>query len=78
MRKNVPVITAVKTRLLGMQDCNLYMSYSSRFTSTATDMPTEERIKKVINNMAQNMRKHNKGGCNFIEAINDFMANSAN
>ncbi len=75
MRKNVPVITAAKTRLLGMQNCNLYISYSSQFTSTATDVPTEERIRKVINNMAQNMRKQNKGGCNYIEAINDFMAN---
>lgn len=78
MRKNVPVITAVKNKLQHIQACNLYLSYSSQFTSTATALPTEERIKKVINNMAQNMRKQNKGGCNYIEAINDFMANSAN
>lgn len=78
MRKNVPVITAVKTKLEYMQSCNLYMSYTSQFANTATKLPTEERIKKVINNMAQSMRKQNKGGCNYIEAINDFMANSAN
>jgi glutamyl-tRNA reductase len=78
MRKNVPVITAVKTKLQHMQACNLYITYSSQFTTTATAIPTEERIKKVINNMAQNMRKQNKGGCNYIEAINDFMAHSAN
>lgn len=78
MRKNVPVITAVKTKLECMQTCNLYISYSSKFTSTATALPTEERIRKVVNNMAQSMRRQNKGGCNYIEAINDFMANSAN
>ncbi len=74
MRKNVPVITAVKSKLSSLQDCDLYASYAAQFSSITTDLPTEERIQKVINNMAQSMRKQNKGGCNYIEAINDFMA----
>ena len=78
MRKNVPVITAVKSKLSSIQDCNLYASYAAQFSSSTTELPTKERIQKVINNMAQNMRKQNKGGCNYIEAINDFMAASAN
>jgi glutamyl-tRNA reductase len=78
MRKNVPVITAVKSKLSSIQDCDLYASYAAQISSTTTELPTEERIQKVINTMAQNMRKQNKGGCNYIEAINDFMAVSAN
>ncbi len=78
MRKNVPVIAAVKSKLSSLQDCDLYASYAAKFSSTITKLLTEQRIQKVINNMAQNMRKQNKGGCNYIEAINDFMAVSAN
>jgi len=50
--------------------------YNSINASTTIDCDT--RIKKVINNMAQNMRKEKKGGCNFIEAIHEFMVLSAN
>ncbi|MBC7650918.1 MAG: glutamyl-tRNA reductase [Deinococcales bacterium] len=74
MRKNVPVITAVKSKLLNMQSCVLYTNYSARVSKNIKLISTEDRIQKVINNMAQNMRKQNKGGCNYIEAINDFMA----
>ncbi len=74
MRKNVPVIKAVKSKLLDMQTCGLYASYSAQLPAACSSSPnTEERIQKVINNMAQNMRRQNKGGCNYIEAINDYM-----
>ncbi len=76
MRRNVPVIKAVKSKLIEMQDCNMFNSYYNSQNSTTAD--SNLRIQKVINNMAQNMRKENKGGCNFIEAINEFMAISAN
>lgn len=78
MRKNVPVITAVKSKLLDMKTCGLYANYSAQLSTTNTVLTTEDRIQKVISNMAQNMRKQNKGGCNYIEAINDFMALNAN
>ena len=77
MRKNVPVIKAVKSKLIAMQECDLFISYSNtHHTTTTSDCNT--RIQKVINNMAQNMRKKNKGGCNYIEAINEFIAISSN
>ena len=77
MRKNVPVIKAVKSKLIEMQECGMFINYSnSHHSTTTTDCNT--LIQKVISNMAQNMRKENKGGCNFIEAINEFMAISAN
>ena len=77
MRKNVPVIKAVKSKLMAMQDCNMFISYFNNHQSTTTG-DCNARIQKVINNMAQSMRKENKGGCNFIEAINEFIAISAN
>ncbi len=77
MRKNVPVIKAVKSKLIEMQECGMFINYSnSHHSTTTTDCNT--LIQKVISNMAQNMRKENKGGCNFIEAINEFMAISSN
>lgn len=77
MRKNVPVLKAAKDKLLAMQSCTLFNHYFVQ-TNTSTTLNAETRIQKVINNMAQNMRKQNRGGCNFIEAINDFMMISAN
>ena len=40
--------------------------------------PDQERIQKVINGMAVKMRQHNKRGCHYIEAINEFMAPGVN
>ena len=77
MRKNVPVIRAVKSKLIAMQECDLFISYSNSHHAT-NNCDCNTRIQKVINNMAQNMRKENKGGCNYIEAINEFIAISAN
>jgi len=79
MRKNVPVLKAVKNKLESMQSCSLYHSYSlANFSSTATPVITEEKIQKVITTTAIKMRRQNQGGCNFIEAINDFMAVAIN
>ena len=77
MRKNVPVIRAVKSKLLAIQESELYINYTNCHHVTAT-ADSSVLIQKVIKNMAQNMRKENKGGCNFIEAINEFMAISLN
>ena len=40
--------------------------------------PDQQRIQKVINGMAVKMRLHNKRGCHYIEAINEFMAPGVN
>jgi len=77
MRKNVPVIKAVKSKLIEMQGCGMFINYSNNHHATSS-ADCNTLIQKVISNMAQNMRKENKGGCNFIEAINEFMAISAN
>jgi len=77
MRKNVPVLKAVKQKLMDMHQCNLFLaSYSN------ADKPLQnhnsETIQKVINNMALKMRQQHQPGCNYIEAINDFITNSVN
>jgi len=68
MRKNVPVIRAVKNKLEHIQNCSI--------CGTDLPVPDQAKIQKVLNNMASKMKIQNQGGCNYIEAINDFMTRS--
>ena len=38
----------------------------------------EKKIQKVINGMAIKMRNQNQCGCNYIEAINEYIATGTN
>ena len=72
MRKHVPVLKAVKTKLKEMHSCRLYLQqYAVPHTATAYG---EERIQQVINGMANKLRAQNQRGCHYIEAINDYLA----
>lgn len=73
MRKNVPVLKAVKQKLHDMHECNLFMSMHPNPGETATHLSSADSIQKVINNMALKMRQQRKPGCNYIEAVNDFI-----
>jgi len=73
MRKNVPVLKAVKQKLEDMHACNLFMAMHPNLGETYTQLATSDSIQKVINNMALKMRQQRKPGCNYIEAINDFI-----
>lgn len=64
MRQHVPVIKAVKSTLETLQQTHLL---------EAVPVQSNDKIQKVLNNMATQMRQKNQGGCNFILAINDFM-----
>lgn len=75
MRKNAPVLRAVKTKLQAMNTCEMYTAYSSRVNAPAT---TDTAIQKVISGMAVKMRADSKPGCNFIAAINEFIATGTN
>lgn len=72
MRKNVPVLKAVKSKLKALHNCEMYVSYSTRQNETKQE-DTDVKIQKVINGMAVKMRTQNQCGCNYIEAINEFM-----
>jgi glutamyl-tRNA reductase len=74
MRKHVPVLKAVKNKLNEIHS-------SSLFADAAINSPinnTEEKIQRVINGMASKMRRHNRRGCHYIEAINDFITEGIN
>jgi glutamyl-tRNA reductase len=60
MRRHVPVLKAVKTKL---QEIHGEGQLSDH----------QERIQKVINGMAVKMRERNERGCHYIQAINEFM-----
>ncbi len=77
MRKNVPVLKAVKQKLTDMQRCNLYLS--AHPSAAETNIPQNSHfVQRAITNMAVKMRSQNQPGCNFIEAINDFISCSIN
>jgi glutamyl-tRNA reductase len=75
MRRNVPVLKAVKVKLEQMNSCNLFISTFYSTTSMMTSVNhTDEKIQKVINGMALKMRSQNQRGCHYIEAINEYIA----
>ena len=79
MRQHVPVLKAVKHRLQTMHSCTLFLNYSASLTPAKFAYPTtEEKIQKVINGMALKMRNQNQRGCNYIEAINEYIHTGTN
>jgi len=72
MRRHVPLLKEVKSKLLQMGD------HASLFNSSAAERCPVSRgdasIQSVINVMASKMRRENAPGCHYIEAINDFIA----
>jgi len=77
MRKNVPVLKAVKQKLIDMHQCNLFLTAYPNVGKPAQNY-SSDTIQKVINNMALKMRQQHQPGCNYIEAINDFITSSVN
>lgn len=72
MRRNVPVLKEVKNKLKAIQiEPALLNVHDLGFLIPSADQ--EEKIQKVINTLATKMRRNNKAGCNYIEAINDFI-----
>ncbi|MEJ7679607.1 MAG: hypothetical protein WKG06_17450 [Segetibacter sp.] len=80
MRKNAPVIKAVKQKLHDMHNCELYLSSYTTYRSDTTSLtPVNIHvIQKVIKNMAVKMRSKHQPGCFYIEAINDFITTHRN
>lgn len=79
MRKNVPVLKAVKIKLKQINTSTLFVNaFTPEMSAAFTDDNSEEKIQKVINGMALKMRSQNQRGCYYIEAINEYMAIGAN
>jgi glutamyl-tRNA reductase len=71
MRKHVPVLKAVKTKLRELHNCPLFFRLSGERLVIHRD--TDQRIQRVINGMATRMRQHNQQGCHYIQAINEYI-----
>ncbi len=67
MRKHVPVLKQVKNKLK-----EIYVD--PVLLPGATPSVNEDKIQKVINTLANKMRKDNTPGCNYIQAINEYIA----
>jgi glutamyl-tRNA reductase len=68
MRKNVPVLKAVKSKLKEIHTSPLFIPLANNKVSP------DKRIQRVINGMASKMKEQNQRGCYYIEAINEFIA----
>ena len=71
MRRHVPVLKAVKTKLKELHTSPLFNKISGETPTDVTD--ADEQIQRVINGMATRMRQHNQGGCHYIQAINEYI-----
>ena len=72
MRRNVPVLKEVRTKLQEIH-CSPWFEQSINPTP-ATPVTADQRIQRVLNGMASKMRRENQRGCQYIEAINEFIA----
>lgn len=73
MRKHVPVLKEVKSKLMAIPLNPVLLSLDQLESGTA-DSDHEERVHRVIKSLATRMRKDNTPGCHYIQAINDFIA----
>jgi len=72
MRKHVPVLRQVKSKLLELPESTVLLTGLPVACIPCTDH--QEKVQKVINNLATRMRRDNTPGCHYIQAINDFIA----
>ncbi len=71
LRRNVPILKAVKKKLADMQNCGLYKA--THTNPVPEKNIASDNIQKVINTMAVKLRGHNTLGCHYIEAINEYI-----
>lgn len=71
MRRHVPVLKAVKTKLRQIHSDPLFLPlYPLAYR--------DEKIQRIINGMAFKMKGGSQPGCHYIEAINEFIATGTN
>lgn len=75
MRRHAPILKAVKIKLKEIHTSPLFSNPVSTTNFTGSD--PDEKIQRVVNGMASKIRLQNQGGCNYIEAINEFIASEA-
>ncbi len=78
MRRHVPVLKEVKNKLQALNNCEIFIAYTSRQVQYTNETTAGEKIQKVLNGMAVKMRTQNQRGCYYLEAINEFIATGTN
>ncbi len=79
LRRHVPVLKAVKDKLHQIHSCQPGTSpYAAPALLNFIPERPDARIQKIITTMAVKMRQRDQRGCQYIEAINDFMATGTN
>jgi glutamyl-tRNA reductase len=73
MRRNVPVLKAIKTKLEQLHQCDIFISYSAKYNN-APVYKNDEKIQKLVNGLAVKMKEQNQQGCYYLEALNEFIA----
>lgn len=71
LRKHAPFLKSLKQKLHDLHQCNLFLSTFEYDLAPEIDT---EHIQKVVNGMAVKMRHQHTPGCNYIEAINSYIA----
>jgi glutamyl-tRNA reductase len=78
MRRHVTVLKAVKKKLMEIHSDDLFNdSYPFPLDSISTTA-NPRAIQKVIDTMAVKLRNNNTKGCQYIEAINDYITSGIN
>jgi glutamyl-tRNA reductase len=72
MRRHVPAIRQMKDKLLAIPFKPVLVCAHEEVLYEGE--AHEERVQKVLNNLAVNIRTGNTPGCHYIQAINDFIA----
>ena len=72
MRRHAPILNAVKIKLKEIHGSALFSNKTSTLNFAGND--PDDKIQRVVNGMASKIRQQNQGGCNYIEAINEFIA----
>ena len=78
MRKHVPLLKAVKQKLMDMHNCQMFLSSLCCQSSTSSLSGNQDAIQKVVNNVAVKMKQQTQPGCHYIQAIHDYISAAQN
>ena len=73
LRRFSPAIAAVKHKLTSMSSCKLFHLAIVKNTVSSN----EQKIQNIVKNTAIKMRSSDRAGCNYIEAINEYIIQAA-
>ena len=78
LRKHVPLLKAVKQKLMDMHNCKMFLSSLCCQSSSSSLSGNQEAIQKVVNNVAVKMKQQTQPGCHYIQAIHDYISAAQN